>query len=142
MNLIHRFFCVAAVAACGLVPSCAVAAGGFDAPTISFFSAHVSSCSESAFRCIDVSWKVHDAGSPGLLYDLSVEHSSGRVTFEGEGTLRPGKPLRASLVPAARPLCGTYILTLTITNQSALRTTRATTVTRRSHCVRRDPRLK
>lgn len=120
----------------------ASAAAGFTAPEIRAFSAKVAPCPESKFRCIDVSWKARDASSPGLLYDLIAEHSGGRVTFEGEGAFRPGKTLRASLVPPGRPLCGTYTLTLTVTNQSGILSSRVVTVARRSTCIRRDPRLK
>ena len=71
-----------------------------------------------------------------------MEHAGGRVTYSGGGAFRPGRPLRASLVPPARPACGTYVLTLTVTNEAEVLTARSRTVTRRANCIVADPRRK
>ena len=91
---------------------------------ITAFTARVAPCDESHFRCIDVSWTARDPGSGQLLYDLVVEHARGRVTYAGEGSFRPGHRLRASLVPRSRPLCGTYLATLTVSNDAQILTSR------------------
>lgn len=142
---------LAAVGAVGAV-ALALAAGaggahaaqtaGFTAPVITSFSARLAPCAESDFRCTDVSWSARDAGSSQLLYDLLVERADGRVTYSGEGTFRPGRPLRASLVPRSRPLCGTYVITLTVTNEAEVLTARSRSVTRRASCAVADPRRK
>ncbi len=118
------------------------AGGGFPAPVITSFSARLAPCSESDFRCMEVTWSARDTASSQLLYDLLVEGAGGRVTYSGGGSFRPGRPLRASLVPRARPVCGTYVLTLTVTNEAEVLTARSRTVTRRAGCTPRDPRRK
>lgn len=115
---------------------------GFPAPVITSFSARLAPCAESDFRCMDVAWSARDAGSSQLLYDLVVERGDGRVTYSGEGVFRPGRALRASLVPRSRPACGTYLLTLTVTNEVEVLTARSRSVTRRAGCARLDPRRK
>ena len=115
---------------------------GFDAPVITGFASRVAPCDESDFGCIDVSWTARDPGSSQLLYDLVVEHSGGRVTYAGEGSFRPGQRLRASLVPRSRPLCGTYLLTLTVSNDAQILTSRIRSLTRRANCVATDIRRK
>ena len=132
----------AAAAALGAGASTALADGGFPAPVITSFSARVAPCAESDFRCMDVGWTARDADSSQLLYDLIVEHSSGRVTYSGEGTFRPGRPLRASLIPPRRPLCGTYFVTLTVSNEAQILTARTRSITRRAGCTATDPRSK
>lgn len=117
-------------------------AGGFPAPVITAFSARLAPCPESDFRCVEVSWSARDPHSNQLLYDLLVEHSGGRVTYSGGGAFRPGRPLRASLVPPARPACGTYLLTLTVTSEAEVLTARSRTVRRRAGCIVADPRRK
>lgn len=118
------------------------APGGFPPPVITSFSARLAPCPESDFRCMDVAWSARDGNSSQLLYDLVVEHAGGRVTYSGGGAFRPGRPLRASLVPPSRPVCGTYVLTLTVTNEAEVLTARSRTVTRRANCTVADPRRK
>ena len=101
---------------------------GFDAPVITGFASRVAPCDESDFGCIDVSWTARDPGSSQLLYDLVVEHSGGRVTYAGEGS--------------SRPLCGTYLLTLTVSNDAQILTSRIRSLTRRANCVATDIRRK
>jgi hypothetical protein len=120
----------------------APAVTGFAAPVITAFSARLAPCPESDFRCTDVSWSASDRDSRQLLYDLIVERADGRVTYSGGGDFRPGRPLRASLVPRGRPVCGTYVLTLTVTNEAEILTARSRTVTRRANCTAADPRRK
>lgn len=132
----------AAVALLGVGASSALAGAGFEAPVITAFSARVSPCDESDFRCMDVSWTARDPGSSQLLYDLVVEHAGGRVTYAGGGSFRPGRTLRASLVPRTRPLCGGYLLTLTVRNDAEILTSRVRSLTRRTDCVATDTRRK
>ena len=140
---------LAAIGAAALALAAGAAGGaqaaqtaGFPAPVITSFSARLAPCAESDFRCMDVAWSARDTGSSQLLYDLLVERADGRVTYTGEGVFRPGRPLRASLVPRSRPACGTYLLTLTVTNEAEVLTARSRTVTRRAGCTLVDPRRK
>jgi len=132
----------AALALLGLGASAGLADTGFEAPVITAFSARVSSCDESDFGCMEVSWTARDPGSSQLLYDLVVEHAGGRVSYTGGGSFLPGRRVRASLVPRTRPLCGGYLLTLTVRNDAQILTSRVRSLTRRTDCVTTDARHK
>jgi hypothetical protein len=135
-RLVHLAAAGAAAMALGAgATAAAPSGGGPPAPVITSFSARLAPCAESDFRCMDVSWAARDRGSRRLLYDLLVERAGGRVTYSGGGGFRSGRRLRASLVPASRPACGTYRLTLTVTNRAEILTARSRTVTRRANCT-------
>jgi hypothetical protein len=136
--------CARLLSAIGLACACAAipgevagapAAARFaDAPVIRLFAARVVPCADPDLSCIDLRWRATDAGSPRLRFELVVDHSSGRRAFEGAGRFRSGRTVSASLEPRARPACGRYSATLTVTDDQGLLTAATRALVRRRGC--------